>query len=317
MSEQNRDVQTMMKKFLSNRRILVSISLLILLLTTNLFRSLAAGSVGGAANGVVANATVNVLGVPTNLQLQSAAPVTLPSNGGNVSNQIASVNLSVPGVVTVLSTGLITNSTAGTINASAAHADSTSTVNDIHILNNFITATTIQSVSSSDGNGSSASSTGAGSVINNLRINGILQETSSVAPNTVIAVSGSIQVIVGGLPVNLPLSGTVTLNAQTPGGNSSTTSSLGVTQLVVAVSGSVAGLISLNVNLSIANASSSVNFTATPNNCPTVNVAGGTNRTVEVGQSLNFNVSATDPDGDSVSLQEKLQIEFLFYHPEI
>ncbi|MCI0485553.1 MAG: hypothetical protein L0229_03030, partial [Blastocatellia bacterium] len=40
-----------------------------------------------------------------------------------------------------------------------------------------------------------------------------------------------------------------------------------------------------------------------PNNCPVVTVSGGTSQTIQVGQTLTFNVSATDPDGNTVTLQ--------------
>jgi hypothetical protein len=292
-----------MKKQLSGRKILAFITILIVLFSTNLFRSSAAGSVGGGANGATAGATATVGGLPVSATLTSAAPVTLPSTGGNVSDQVASVGLDLAGVATVLSTGVITNSTSGTINASTAHAESTSTVNGINILNGFITAGTITSKASSNGNGSSASSSGAGSIINNLRINGILQETSSVAPNTVISATGHITVVVGIVPVNVPLNATITLNAQSETGNGTTTSGISVAQLVVNVTGNVTGLVSLNVSVTIAIASSSVNFTAAPNTCPVVNVSGGTSRSVQVGQTLNFNVSATDADGDTTTLQ--------------
>src|SRR5689334_4791721 len=97
-----------------SRKALILIVVGFLVVAINPFHSHAAGSVSGAANGAVVNANVTVLGVPTALTLTNAAPVSLPSTGGSVSDQIASVTVSVPGVVTVLSTGLIQNTSSGT-----------------------------------------------------------------------------------------------------------------------------------------------------------------------------------------------------------
>jgi hypothetical protein len=218
------------------------------------------GVVGGSANGATVTGTVTVLGIPVSVSLVSAAPVTIPSSGGSASNQVASVGVAVPGVVSVLSTGLIVNTSSGTLTPSTGHIDSTSTVNGLNILNSLITATTIVSHATSDFNGTIATSTGTGSQITNLMIAGQPVVTASVAPNTVLSVSANISVNVGGLPLNLPVSGTVTLNEQIRGGNGTTTASITVNQLHVNVSGSVAGFINLSVNIIIASASSGIDF---------------------------------------------------------
>lgn len=85
-------------------------------------------SVGGSANGASVNVSATVLGVPANVSVPLVAPVTLPAQGGSDTNQVASVNIGLPitGVLTVLSTGLIVNSTSGNISSSSAHAESTS-----------------------------------------------------------------------------------------------------------------------------------------------------------------------------------------------
>ncbi len=84
--------------------------------------------------------------------------------------------------------------------------------------------------------------------------------------------------------------------------NGATSSSLVVNFLHVNVSGSVLGLITLDANIVVASASSSVNFTAAAaNNPPTLNVPGS--QTVQAGTQLAFNVSGTDPDArDTVAL---------------
>ena len=260
-------------------------------------------TVGGGANGASVNVSATVLGIPADVQVPNVAPVSLPPQGGSFSNQVASVSVSItPGVLPVLSTGLVINTTAGTITQSAAHAESTSTVNILNVLNGLITANTVRSKSTSDGNGTTAVSSAAGSFANQLRIAGILYQQSEFDPNTEIAVSASIIAIVNGLPVLVPLNGTVIINEQISGGNGQTTSSLTVNFLHVNVSGSVSGLITLNANIIVASASSSVNFTGGgANNPPSLNVPGA--QTVQAGTTLNFNVSGTDPDaGDTVTL---------------
>ncbi len=262
-------------------------------------------SVGGAANGASVNVTATVLGIPASVSVPTVAPVGLPPQGGSFSNQLASASAEInPGVMPVLSTGLIENTTAGSISQTGAHAESSSTVDDLNLINGLITAATIKSKSTSDGNGAGAGSSAAGSFANQLRISGVLYEQSEFAPNTTVNVSGTIIATVGGLQVLVPVSGTVIINEQTSGGDGRTTSSLTVNFLHVSVSGSVAGTISLNANIVVASASSSVNFTggtARGNNPPTLNLPGP--QTVQVGATLSFTASATDPDaGDTVTL---------------
>jgi hypothetical protein len=266
----------------------------------------ASNSVSGGANGANVDVIATVLGVGANVSVPTVAPVALPPQGGSQTNQVASVDvqLGVPDVLTVLSTGLVVNTTSGTISSSAAHADGSSTVNNLNILNGLVTASTVRAMSTSDGNGASATSSAAGSFLNQLRINGVLQQGSQFAPNTTIAINATVTAIVGGLPVSVPVNGTLVLNEQLPGGNGVTTSSLTVNYIHLTVSGSVAGQISLNANVIVTSATSGVDFTAAQaNNCPTVSVSGGTTRSVQVGQTLTFSVSATDPDGNSVTLQ--------------
>jgi hypothetical protein len=264
----------------------------------------AQNSVGGGANGASVNVTATVLGVGANVFVPTVAPVTLPPQGGSTSNQVASVNvqLGVPGVLTVLSTGLVVNTTSGTILSSAAHAESSSTVNNLNILNGLVTASTVRAKSTSDGNGAAATSTAAGSFLNQLRISGVLQGQTQFAPNTTIAINASVTAIVGGLPVSVPVSGSLVLNEQSPGGNGLTTSSLTVNYIHLSVSGSVAGQISLNADVIVASATSSVDFTAAQaNNPPLITVPGS--QTVQVGNTLTFSASAADPDnGDVVTL---------------
>ncbi len=252
-------------------------------------------SVGGNANGCTVNSTVTVLGVSTVLTLNSAAPVTLPSTGGNLTNTIAAVGVGVP-AQSVLQTGAITNATSGTLGVSSAHAESISTVNGLNILNGLVTADTIVAKSTSDGNGTSAASTSAGSSVTNLLVAGVAV-TGQPAPNTVISITAySVGLVT--------VSGTVTLNEQTATGNATTTSGLTVRQIHVQVSGS-SGSNSVTADVVVAIASSNVDFTA-PTVVDLISFSAKTGndgyvrlrwQTGYEAENLGFNIYREDPNG--------------------
>jgi hypothetical protein len=268
-------------------------------------RAQSANRVGGRANGASVNVSANVLSVPAIVSVPAVAPVDLPSQGGSFNNQVASASAEVsPGVMPVLSTSLISNATTGTISQNGAHAESTSTVNNLNLLGGLITASTVRSKSTSDGNGTTASSSATGSFANQLRISGVLYEQSEFAPNTTVSVNATIAATVSGLQVLVPVTGNVIINEQIAGGNGITSSSLTVNFLHVSVSGSAGATISLNADIVIASALSSVTFSAgaeAGNHPPALTLPGP--QTVQVGTTLEFGATATDPDsGDSVSL---------------
>lgn len=267
-------------------------------------RAQSSNAVGGRASGASVNVGANVLAVPATVSVPAVAPVDLPPQGGSFNNQVASASAELtPGVMPVLSTALIVNSTLGAIGQTSAHAESTSTVNNLNVLAGLVTASTIRSKSSSDGNGTIAGSSAAGSFANQLRIAGILYEQSEFAPNTTVSVNATLITTVGGLQVLVPVTGNVIINEQIIGGNGTTNSSLTVNFLHISVSGS-APTISLNADIVIASASSSVTFTlesGSVNHPPALSLPGP--QTVQVGSTLEFGATATDPDnGDSVSL---------------
>jgi hypothetical protein len=260
-------------------------------------------SVGGGAVGAAGGTSANVLGLRADASVQ-VAPVTLPAQGGSFTNQVVSVNATIPGVLASTSAGVIIDTTAGSVTQSSAHAQSSSTVNQLNVLGGLVTASVIVSSAASDGNGHSATSSSAGSSAADLSIAGVLMGQAEFAPNSRIPVSGTVLATVAGATVGVPVTGSVTINEQTFGGDGVTTSSLNVNFLHISVSGSVAGLISISHDEVVASASSSVSFTApssTGNHPPVVNVPGPQN--VSVGNTLTFTVSASDPDaGDTVRL---------------
>ncbi len=202
------------------KRILVCVFATMLFASVGIIsRAQSQNSVGGGANGANVNVIATVLGVQANVSVPALAAVSLPPQGGTFTDQLASASIEIsPGIMPVLSTGLIINNTTGTIGQSAAHAESTSTINNLNVLNGLITATTIRSKSTSDGNGTLAASSGAGSFANQLRIAGILYQQSEFAPNTTVSVTASVIAIVNGLPLAVPLNGTVIINEQIAGG---------------------------------------------------------------------------------------------------
>src|SRR5712692_4086075 len=106
------------------RRSLVYLTAFVLVSASILSVSRAqANSVQGAANGASSASTVKILGVTTELDLESVAPVTLPPSGGSSTNQTQGVNLGVP-ALTVLQAGPVVNTTSGSIGATSATAES-------------------------------------------------------------------------------------------------------------------------------------------------------------------------------------------------
>jgi len=260
-------------------------------------------SVGGGANGASMTMTATVLGAQATVSRPSVAPVTLPPDGGSFTNQAAGSNSEIPGVLPASSTGFVINETSGSVTLTSAHAESTSTVDNLNMLNGLITASKIVSKSTSDGDGKAAASSGAGSFVEGLTIAGAVQDQREFPPNTSIPFSGNVSATVAGLPVSVPVNGIIIINEQAASGNAVTTSSLTVNYLHVQTTGNSPGMLSFTQDEIVASASSSVDFTATTptNHPPILNLPGP--QTAQVGKSLTFIASATDPDtGDTVSL---------------
>ncbi len=152
----------------------------------------AANAVGDNANGLAVSATVRVAGVPTSVNVPSAAPATMSSGGGDDSQSVVSVSVAVPSLMQVVSTGVIENTVSGSL-TSSAQALCTSTVNSLDVLGGLVTADTVVSQATSNSNGVAATSEDTGTAISNLRINGVLQSGSYFSPNTSINISGTMR----------------------------------------------------------------------------------------------------------------------------
>jgi hypothetical protein len=117
--------------------------------------------------------------------------------------------------------------TTGVIGENAASAQSSSTLQNVNILNGLITAKAVRGLASSASNGSTATSNAAGSGFVGLVVNGIALLDGAPAPNSQIA---------------LPGVGTVTLNEQIPRGDGRTTSGLTVNMIHVRLKDALTGV---------------------------------------------------------------------------
>lgn len=156
------------------------------------------------------------------LALGRIGDVVLPPGGTTNVASIAAAPL--------LTSGLLTNSTADTSTATLAGATSSSTVNNLAatLLAIGISATVIRTVANSTTNGITAASTDAGTTFTNLVINGAA--VAVPAPNTNIALLGI---------------GNVIVNEQIPTGNGTNTTGLTVNGLHIFIT--VGGLLGLPV----------------------------------------------------------------------
>src|SRR5207302_7747778 len=130
------------------------------------------------------------------------------------------VGLSQPGLV---STSVLDVSTEGSIGPHSASAVSQASVDNLNLLNGFITADIVEAMSTSVSNGTTATSSAAGSGFFNLVVNGTAID-ANVPPNTTIVV---------------PMVGTVILNEEIFGGDGVHSTSLTVDMIDVMLNGSL------------------------------------------------------------------------------
>lgn len=126
----------------------------------------------------------------------------------------------------VLAAESLASITTGVIGENAASAQSSSTLQNVNILNGLITAKAVRGLASSASNGSTATSNAAGSGVVGLVVNGIALADGAPAPNSQIAVPGV---------------GTVTLNEQFRRGDGRTTSGLTVNVIHVRLKDALTG----------------------------------------------------------------------------
>ncbi|MBI3466338.1 MAG: hypothetical protein HY000_25280 [Planctomycetes bacterium] len=207
-------------------------------------------AVSGEAFGVFADLTT-LLGL--HVALAKTPHVVLPASGGFESATLLTVQAPANG--SVLDSGTLHVMTSGAIGPNVASAQSSATVEDLDLLNGLVSAELIVAMSSSTGNGQSASSNAAGSTIIDLSVNGLSLGDITPAPNTTIPIPGV---------------GSVILNEQIAGGNGTTTTSLTVNMIHVALDGLLG-----KGDIIVSSAHSDVNFTPAAKSGPLFMTGGG------------------------------------------
>src|SRR5436309_8554381 len=192
-----------------------------------------ANSVSGEAFGV----SVNAAGV----RVGPTPHVVLPPDGGMVSDRL--LGIAVPNAAASSTLEVVTT---GSIGSGSASAQSSATVEVLHVLNDLVKATAVVAVASSTADGSTATSSSEGSTILGLSINGSELGDVTPPPNTQIAI---------------PF-GTVTLNEQIRSGDGVHTSALTVNMIHVVLTDSLTGTITADIVVSSAH--SDVNFVPAP-----------------------------------------------------
>jgi hypothetical protein len=172
----------------------------------------ASNTIGGKAYGAF---------VQTPLGSLAESPVATLDPASGIADASAA-NIGVAGVLTAQS---LASLATGVVGENAASAQSSSTLQNVNILNGLITAKAVNGLASSASNGIAATSNGAGSEFVNLLVNGVAVGDSP-APNRQIA---------------LPNVGVVTLNEQVPRGDGRTSSGLTVNMIHLRLTDALTG----------------------------------------------------------------------------
>lgn len=178
------------------------------------------GTTAQSSNSIAGEAYGAVIQTPTT-SLARSPLATLDPASGMTDAEAASVS-----AVGVLAAESLVSITTGVIGENAASAQSSSTLQNLNILNGLITAKAVRALASSASNGSTATSNAAGSGFVGLVVNGIALGDAAPAPNTQLA---------------LPGVGTVILNEQFQRGDGQTTSGLAVNMIHVRLKDSLTG----------------------------------------------------------------------------
>src|SRR5438552_6711992 len=231
-----------------------------------------ANSVSGEAFGV----SVNAVGV----RVGPTPHVVLPPDGGMVSDRL--LGIAVPNAAASSTLEVVTT---GSIGPHSASAQSSATVEVLHVLNDLVKATAVVAVSSSTADGSTATSSSEGSAILGLSINGSELGDVTPPPNTQIAI---------------PF-GTVTLNEQIRSGDGVHTSALTVNMIHVVLTDSLTGTITADIVVSSAH--SDVNFVPAPKAGNAFMTGGGKLGTGRDIATFGFNAGSREGGGFHGQLQ--------------
>lgn len=146
----------------------------------------AGGFLGGFAYGTQVQAAGLLNSGPTFL-------ATLPCAGTNgVVRDNTGAGLNLP---LVLNSGTIQNTVQGSVTATTADGESTSTVEDLNVLNGLITATGVRSVATASRSGGVTTLSSEGSTFATITVDGDPLVVADIEPNTVINIPGVGRVI--------------------------------------------------------------------------------------------------------------------------
>ncbi len=156
---------------------------------TNIFVGQAAAALsapsGGFLGGFAYGTQVNAAGLLTS---SPTFKVTMPCGGtNNVLRDNTGGALSIP---LVLNSGTIQNTVQGSTTTTTADGQSTSTLQDVNILDGLITATGIRSVATANRAGGVTSLSAAGSTFATITVSGSTLVVADIAPNTRIDLLG-------------------------------------------------------------------------------------------------------------------------------
>lgn len=156
----------------------------------------------------------------SNMPVEKNPRALLASQGGSAQANVASVTL--PGTLTSATEDQVTS---GSITATNASTTTSSSVEQVNVLDGLVTGDLVHAMCACTGDGTTASCNDTGTQFVNVVVNGT-PITVPVPPNTTIPIPGI---------------GTVIVNEQTGGGDGMTTSSLTVNAVHVILTGNPSG----------------------------------------------------------------------------
>jgi hypothetical protein len=196
------------------------------------------------------NVTLTAAGVPLTLQ---QPPVDDSENDGvgSSDHKVTSQTFGLPGLEVLSFTGAETQ-TSNTASASADSASAISTVDTVSLLGGLVQLQGLKSSATCSGSMASDACQGSTSLVGLVVAGQNVPLASPIAPNTVVPVIGQLPITVAGQSVMLPVNLTLTLNEQSTAGNGATSSLINVTGAHLTGAASVAGLVSLDVDIGVA-----------------------------------------------------------------
>jgi hypothetical protein len=196
------------------------------------------------------NVTLTAAGVPVSL-LQPPLDDSENDGPGASDHKDTSQTFSLGGL-TVLSLTGAENQTSNTASLTADTASAISTIGSASLLGGLVQLQELSVSASCAGSSASDACQGSTSLQGLVVAGQTVPLTTPIAPNTAVPVVGQLSLTVGGQPVTLPVNLTLILNEQTTTGNGATSSLINVTGAHLKGTASVAGLVTLDVDVALA-----------------------------------------------------------------